>query len=106
MPVDMKLIGHQNIMMVVPRMPDTISTRLLPALTAGYLYVPNLGYQADSPWRIMLTSPIQTMTQTTLGDASGSEHHDGGSPDAGHDFHQITSGPNGRLSFAIDWHSE
>jgi hypothetical protein len=33
----MKLIGHQNIMMVVPRMPDTISTRLLPALTAGYL---------------------------------------------------------------------
>jgi 2-succinyl-5-enolpyruvyl-6-hydroxy-3-cyclohexene-1-carboxylate synthase len=34
---------------------------------ANQLHVPNLGYQADSPWRIMLTSPIQTMTQTTLG---------------------------------------
>ena len=38
---------------------------------ANQLRQPNLGYQADSPWRIMLTFLIRTMTQTTLGEVSG-----------------------------------
>lgn len=33
----MKLIGCQNIIMLVPRTSDTISIRLFPVLTAGYL---------------------------------------------------------------------
>jgi hypothetical protein len=33
----MKLIGYQNIIMLIPRMSDSISIRLFPVLRAGYL---------------------------------------------------------------------